>query len=932
LDWIVLYCIVILSNMDANPGTTSSSITTIRNKLGRGEELSVNDLRSLDPLHDAIYDHEGCCIVGGDSFHDDNGDADDEPEMGRLVDYLDRSLLDGRNQRGQQQGRLPRLVRYVGMVQDMLDPEYYESYDSRGRSTHFGYNYELGNANDWSNSSDHDCYVKGTTGADDGDNNNSNDNNNTNNNRSSDAYEYHSNDFSDSLAERIPLVVVPIPFASDWLYRGIQEQKSNDYNNGGNSRTNSHSDSAAAKSKSAVVVSPISANRSDRKRERENENENGGGNGVGGDKDSCMNGDEDGGALHSRNANSNAKAVDQQTKKSTVANGEKVNTRNTNINNIGERNNRVVAPHLHGTASDSANADATTTDWWPAGTFGTPKDQCPILAKMCYDQLLSGEQSSSSNSTNQEIQDTKTEQGPKDATTTKRGERQDKHQRQRQRPLMLNDLVSMVGVLSMNPFDADFPGQQNEYVCCRDSDAMMMETITIPPPSRLPRLYVLSYRRFELDDLAQRAINATKGGNYKIDNNNSNGGISDLLSESEKMCNVESRADGDNDDDSEVGWSGFPTDDESLVPSALVSQLLDGSPSSSSALGFPGPAPWIRALWMCLLSEADRQRSDLDGMFEIIRAGPAERALGCISLRLSTPDVTSAKALFRRLAENVLREVCPVVAALDLTKTTANDGSLFPRKDDHGRLKPSPLQLPKGSVLLIHCPPPSILRSNDTNRCSRMTDGSENDDAKDGEIIQAVLHELVKHHRMPYTFEGGVTIPFEADYRVILVTTQTQEFPCTLSVLAGTGSTAMMTEDSLPPATSPGKPELREILVNGRASFIGNNKSLKFSSTLLEQAQKDFLERRRRCHEFLASSSALPGEDDFHRWLTLTKLETKNRRSRGVKPANDKNAAVLVNGENGQDYISSSLAKSWEPTVEDWKVALKLDDDIRIMV
>ena len=108
--------------MNANIGTTttSTSIATIRNKLDRGEKLSVNDLWSLDPLHDAIYDHEGCCIVGGDSYHDGDsggdgdGGHDGEPITGGLVDYLDRSLLDGRNQKGQQQGRLPRLVRYVG--------------------------------------------------------------------------------------------------------------------------------------------------------------------------------------------------------------------------------------------------------------------------------------------------------------------------------------------------------------------------------------------------------------------------------------------------------------------------------------------------------------------------------------------------------------------------------------------------------------------------------------------------------------------------------------------------------------------------------------------------------------------------------------------------------------------------------------------------
>eukprot|EP00536_Pseudo-nitzschia_multiseries_P002931 jgi/Psemu1/301683/fgenesh1_kg.41_\ len=184
------------------------------------------------------------------------------------------------------------------------------------------------------------------------------------------------------------------------------------------------------------------------------------------------------------------------------------------------------------------------------------------------------------------------------------------------------------------------------------------------------------------------------------------------------------------------------------------------------------------------------------------------------------------------------------------------------------------------------------------------------DNREEEESVLAAIHELVQHHRVPYRFEGGVRIPFEADYRIILVTTQTRAFPCTLSAVTGSVcSSAMVTDDepSLPPAKGSAGPELRELLVNGR-SAMRNHCSLQFSTPLLERAQKDFLKRRRRYYESPESeSSTLPGEDDFHRWLTLTKLETKNRRSRGVDP-----------GEGGG-----------EPSVQDWEAALQLDDELR---
>jgi hypothetical protein len=92
-----------------------TNLRNIRNKLVSGEKLSTTDLRSLEPLHDAIYDNDGR-VVG---ISGSTAEEEDDPLAGEFnLDYVDRSFLDGRHhrQRGQPSKRLPRLVRYVGKL------------------------------------------------------------------------------------------------------------------------------------------------------------------------------------------------------------------------------------------------------------------------------------------------------------------------------------------------------------------------------------------------------------------------------------------------------------------------------------------------------------------------------------------------------------------------------------------------------------------------------------------------------------------------------------------------------------------------------------------------------------------------------------------------------------------------------------------------
>jgi len=298
-------------------------------------------------------------------------------------------------------------------------------------------------------------------------------------------------------------------------------------------------------------------------------------------------------------------------------------------------------------------------------------------------------------------------------------------------------------------------------------------------------------------------------------------------------------------------------------------------------------------------------------------------------LQLSTSDIASAKFLYHDLADHVLPSVCPVVAAIDLTETLVrtSDASFLPGKDSNGRMIPCPLQLPKGSVLLINYPRPYLGMSNNGSPDVHFKNWSEKENCEKLESIQTMLDELLQHHRISYRFEGGVMIPFDADYRVIIVTTQTQNVPCTLSVLTSS-SIATPMEASSNERTCPTKPDLRQTLISGRSLSSVSN-ALQFSSILLERAQQNFLERRRLCHKS-STTTPLPGEDDFHRWLTLTKVQTKNRYCRNEHSI-DTNNRVLV--EDFRRGMVRSLSEEYlEPSAEDWEEALKLDDNIRCMV
>jgi hypothetical protein len=875
-------------------------IQRLKDKLARGDELNPEDLRSLMPLHDDIASRNDDGVKIGN----------DNP-----INYLDRSFLYGgqhhptptavsasesitptksastfsianvnnsrnhnnstekNNSHDNNGGGGPQLVRYLGMVQDMLDPEYYPS-KVNGKSAHF---------HDWNPFTQ-------SIDEEDGDDG-----------QASEGW---------SLAERVPLVIVPIPFATQWMLHGLATRKTSE--TVAAPLTTRPINMASQQQPIVVPPTPQHPMIENRKRGRGEEEEMW--------QDDHPNQSKKGNAHHHPRR------------------------RHSDIHDIHSPMVDSDDDVLENKISKDGN-----DDWWPAGTCGTSVEDCPVLAKLCYDQLFRlDDHNETACSGNEQTRNNHKE----DTIEHMQEQHPPRHSQERQR-LRLNDLVSLVGVLSPNPWEGDCTGRHLPED--DDNDDTFMNGMTLlgvganssidsctprlPSPSRLPRLHVLSYKHLDLDDLA---AHVARNGNHS----NRNLQMTDPI-EIHSMSVVNEN------DDHDTGASGIfpPPPPQPLfsTPVALTHHLMAG---------------WdpivTQAIWMTLLSKAERRRdtpsngldsataevgADDSTRTSLFRVGPSERALGCLSLQISTPDLATSRSYFDHLASDILPALCPVVVAIErdghrcIIRGNNNMASMIasPTKDENGRMRPSPLQLPAGAVVLVLYHPTISDCGNDSNS-STIVDRHIVD-------VKTVLHELVQSHRLPYTFEGNVTIQFEADYRVIIVTTQTQSLPCSWTVFTnkGTGPERRMTgptrddgpssngtvleqdaeNHNLMGASSSNLIALQEALciarLKGSCSIGSSICGVRLNASLLEQAQQDFLERRRQhsnCggRDGTAIGRSLPGEDDFHRWLNLAKLQSMSRYViRGLSLYESANEEVL------------------EASVEDWQDALQLDDIIQAM-
>lgn len=303
------------------------------------------------------------------------------------------------------------------------------------------------------------------------------------------------------------------------------------------------------------------------------------------------------------------------------------------------------------------------------------------------------------------------------------------------------------------------------------------------------------------------------------------------------------------------------------APNPTISDYRHGPLQAfSKALSIPEmPAT---AIWMTMLSMAEREKLVESGTCAPVQT-PNETTLGCASLGLVLPSQEACTA-FSSALYSVLSQVAPVVHFLDVTNDSLKD--MRPPSKIQGRLTPTPLQLPKGSTLIVN------VSSVQPGRLS----------GEDVETMHA-LQELTQGHKISYRFDGGIKIPFEADLRVIVLSTQMSKklLACTLQVQCDYRA-------PVEPPTVTTLPAVRDALtiVRGKGETLCPNSNIALSAKVLETAQQDFIERRATARN---TNQPAVTERDFHRWLTLTRLQARSRQ-----------------------------AKTTE--VEDWKLALALDD------
>ena len=300
-------------------------------------------------------------------------------------DYIDTCTCTcASNSNSNSNSNSPTLVRYIGMVQDMLDPEYYVTHIN-GASTKYREHYH-----------DDSSQIDSTEIA-----------------------------MNQLLDERQPLLIVPIPHSTGILKKYLAT---------GGACTSLKNEEGQGREQIHIMEQEAADTIFGRKRSLE--------------------------IMHSTHSTGDGDETDSYSysyqKKMCME------------QSLGTDNDKTGGPAKNNTINDC--------DWWPRGCMNSQEEDCPILAKIYYQEEDDGSSSRS------------------------------------QRRLQLNDIVEVYGILSLNPLGtssehqpknsqtstsdgADFNAQQEDYF--HD----FMDHTVPPPPSVLPRLHVLRYDTLDLDEM-----------------------------------------------------------------------------------------------------------------------------------------------------------------------------------------------------------------------------------------------------------------------------------------------------------------------------------------------------------------------------------------------------------------------------------------------
>jgi hypothetical protein len=285
-------------------------------------------------------------------------------------------------------------------------------------------------------------------------------------------------------------------------------------------------------------------------------------------------------------------------------------------------------------------------------------------------------------------------------------------------------------------------------------------------------------------------------------------------------------------------------------------------------------------LWMTLLSQAERHvvsEESSDPHWTPVST-PDNTTLGCLSTQFVLPDTSDCRQL-AQVMEHVLSQVLPAVYVVTITQEALT--LLRPPTKRNGRIEPTPMQLPRGATLVLNA--------------SELEEGHLL--ASQIETLQS-FQSIALNHSVPYEFDGGVHIAFEADVRVlVLCTAKTAKIvPCHEQVKCDFNAHRYHPGTILQTAH-----KLRQVLASTRKLGIShrcNPNNIALSNSLLDRAQKDFIQRRLECRQ--QKRSELYTEQDFHRWLTLTRLQARSRKSATANISDWERALALDDARNDE--------------------------------
>jgi len=278
--------------------------------------------------------------------------------------------------------------------------------------------------------------------------------------------------------------------------------------------------------------------------------------------------------------------------------------------------------------------------------------------------------------------------------------------------------------------------------------------------------------------------------------------------------------------------------DRSLAIETFTSYIFNGDTNAAEVL----------LLSLMSMAERDKYQNSIHL--------PDGATLGCASLQLIVPTVEAGHWVRTRLI-HMLKMIMPVVACIDVTEhslESPKESYLSIPEKIGTRLGPTSIQLPKGSCMIVdECKLDAEIRSQ-------------------GYSSLTALSRIARDHCVGYNFHG-IPFDFETDYVVIVISKEDDEEDmgdddnvtfsgCTLRYrLTQLGDRL----SSLPVVS-----DLVASRIRSYMRLCRKRDAISLSDQdLLSKAQNDFINRRN-----VRTTDTKPpvDEEDFHRWLTMTRL------------------------------------------------------------